>query len=164
MFRHQSISDAGNYFLTGEIEMNTLRRCVPALVLGLMIAFAGASFAQTANQASGDQKASCCCSCCGDSCPMMKKDAMKNHTTSSDKDDCGGCCGDSCDMKKKDGMKHHVVSADKDGCCGCCGNSCDIKNHAKTTSTTTNMSSEKHDCCCGDSCDMKDMKDVKPKP
>ena len=119
--------------------MNTLRRCVPALVLGLMIAFAGASFAQTANQASGDQKASCCCSCCGDSCPMMKKDAMKNHVTSSDRDDCCGCCGDSCDMK----------------------------NHAKTSGAAMNMSSEKHDCCCGDSCDMKDMnnmKEMKPKP
>src|SRR5256714_11397066 len=119
MFRHQSISDAGNYFLTGEIEMNTLRRCVPAFVLGLMIAFAGASFAQTANQASGNKKASCCCSCSGDSGPMMKKDAMKNHAMSSDKD---GCCGDSCEMKKKDGMKHHVMPADNDGCC-CCGDS-----------------------------------------
>ena len=143
--------------------MNTLRRCVPALVLGLMIAFAGASFAQTANQASGDQKASCCCSCCGDSCPMMKKDAMKNHAMSSDKD---GCCGDSCDMKKKDGMKNHAKSTDKDDCCGCCGDSCDMKSHAKTTGMTTNMSSEKHDCC-GDSCEMKDMKnmkDMKQKP
>ena len=139
--------------------MNTLRRCVPALVLGLMIAFAGASFAQTANQASGEKKASCCCSCCSDSCPMVKKDAVKNHTTSSDKDDCCGCCGDSCDVKKKDAMKNHVMAADRDDCCG---DSCDMKNHAKTTGTTMNMSSEKHDCC-GDSCDKKDMKEMKPK-
>src|ERR1041384_7974207 len=115
--------------------MNTLRRCVPALVLGLMIAFAGASFAQTANQASVDKKASCC-SCCGDSCPMMKKDAMKNH----------------------------AMAADKDGCCGCCGDSCDMKNGAKTNSTAMNMSSAKHECCsCGDSCNMKDMKEMKTK-
>jgi hypothetical protein len=100
-----------------------------------MIAFAGAAFAQTVSQASGD-KASCCC----------------------------GCCGDSCDMKKKDSMKNHVMAADKDGCCGCCGDSCDMKNGAKTTGTTMNMSSEKHDGCCGDSCDMKDMKEMKPKP
>jgi hypothetical protein len=29
---------------------------------------------------------------------MTKKDAMKNHVTSSDKHECC-CCGDSCDMK-----------------------------------------------------------------
>lgn len=143
--------------------MNTLRRCVPALVLGLMIAFAGASFAQTANQASVDKKASCC-SCCGDSCPMMKKDAMKNHAMAADKDGCCGCCGDSCDMKKKDGMKNHVTASGKDGGCGCCGDSCDMKNGAKTNSTAMNMSSAKHECCCcGDSCNMKDMKEMKTK-
>ena len=104
--------------------MNTLRRCVPALVLGLMIAFAGASFAQTANQASGDKKASCCCSCCGDSCDMKKKDGMKNHVTS-DRD---GCCGDSCDMKnhaKTTGTTMNM-SSEKHDCC--CGDSCDMKN------------------------------------
>src|ERR1041384_281811 len=118
--------------------MNTLRRCVPVFVLGLMIAFAGAAFAQVSNQASGDKKASCC-----------------------------GCCGDSCDMKKKDAMKNHAMATDKDGCCGCCGDSCDMKNHAKTTGTTTNMSSEKHDGCCGAPSgmeDMKNMKEMKPKP
>ena len=105
--------------------MNTLRRYVPALVLGLMIAFAGASFAQTANQASGDKKASCCCSCCGDSCDMKKKDGMKNHVTSSDRD---GCCGDSCDMKnhaKTTGTTMNM-SSEKHDCC--CGDSCDMKN------------------------------------
>src|ERR1051326_7519683 len=141
--------------------MNTLRRCVPALVLGLMIAFAGAAFAQTVSQASGDKTASCCCSCCGDSCPMMKKDATKNHVTATDKEGCCGCCGDSCDMKKKDAMKNHVMASDKED--GCCGDSCDMKSHTKTTGTTTNMSSEKHDCCA-DSCDVKDMKEMKPKP
>lgn len=141
--------------------MNTFRRSIPALVLGLTIALAGVSVAQNANQTSGDKKASCC-RCCTDSCPMMKTDAMKSHTMAADKD---GCCGDSCQMKKKDGMKNHTMATNKDGCCGCCGDSCDMKNHAKT-GTTTNMSSEKHDCC-GESCNMKDMKNMKgmkPKP
>ncbi len=135
--------------------MNTFRRFIPALVLGLTIALAGVSVAQNASQTSGDKKASCC-SCCTDSCPMIKKDAMKNHTMATDKD---GCCGDSCDMKKKDSMKNHTMATDKDDCCG---DSCDMKNHAKS-GTTMKMSSEKHDCC-GDSCNMKDMKEMKPKP
>ncbi len=147
--------------------MITLRRCVPALALGLMLALAGAAFAQNATQTSGDNKASSCCSCCSDSCPMMKKDAMKNHAMAADKDGCCGCCGDSCEMMKKESMKNHAMVADKDGCC-CCGDSCDMKKDgaAKTNGAAMNMSSEKHDCC-GDSCNMKDMKktkEMKPKP
>ena len=143
--------------------MNCLRRMIPALVLGLTLAMAGAAFAQNTNQAKSDNKASCC-SCCGDSCPMMKKDAMKNHVSSSDKKGCCGCCGDSCEMKK-DGMKNHAMASDKDGCC--CGDSCDMKAGAASTNGAANMSSAKHEGCCGDSCDMKDkktMKDLKDKP
>jgi hypothetical protein len=149
-------------FLTGEIEMNTLRRFVPAVVLGLTIAMAGVSAAQNANQ-TADSKQSCCCmtsGCCSDTCPMMKKDAMKNHATSSDKHGGCGCCGDSCPMMKKNAMKNHTSSSDKDGCC-CCGDSCDMKKAAKTSGTTP-VASAKHDCCCrGDSCDLKDMKNMK---
>ncbi len=144
--------------------MNSLRRCVPAFALGLMMALAGAAFARATTPATGDKKDSCCCmssGCCGDSCNMKKKDGMKNHAMADDKDGCCGCCGDSCDMKKKDGMKNHAMAADKDGCCGCCGDSCDMKKKDGSTNTNgaMNMSSDKHEsCCCGDSCEMKDMK------
>ena len=87
--------------------MKSLRRFVPGLVLGLTIAIAGVSFAQNVTQNAGDKKEPCCClakGCCGDSCSMMKKDAMKNHAMSSDKHECC-CCGDSCSMMKKDTMK-----------------------------------------------------------
>ena len=90
--------------------MTTQRRCLPALVLGLTLMLAGAAFAQNANPAGGDKKASGCCmsgGCCGDSC-QMKKDE-KNHATAPDKDSCCGCCGDSCQMKK-DSMKNHAGS------------------------------------------------------
>ena len=166
--------------------MKTLRRFVPGLVLGLTIAIAGVSFAQNANQATGEDKHSCCCATDSGSCQMMKKDGMKNHAASADKDGCCGCCGDSCQMMKKDGAKNHAASADKDGCCGCCGDSCqmmkkDAKNHAmaahkeggccgdschmkdgaKTTTTTATAASDKHECC-GDSCNMKHVKTEKP--
>lgn len=144
--------------------MNSLRRYVPCLVLGLTIAIAGVSFAQNANQTAGDKQASCCCmsaGCCGDSCSMMKKDALKNHVMSSDKDGCCGCCGDSCQMMK-DAMKNHATSSDKHECC--CGDSCAMKDSAKTSATNAKegTSAPKHACCCcGDSCDMKDMKNMK---
>ena len=132
--------------------MNTCRKFI--CVLGLTLAVAGVAFAQAATQAVKNMESGCG-ACCGDSCDVTKKDAMKNHVASSDKHDCCGCCGDSCDMKKKDAMKNHVAS-DKDGCGAGCGDSCDMekkdamKNHAN--------SSDKHECCCGgDSCDMKDM-------
>src|SRR6185295_8037939 len=109
--------------------MNTFRKIV--CVLGLTMAVASVAFAQAATQAVNKME-SCCCSSCGDSCDMKKKDAMKNHVAASDKKDCCACCGDSCDMKKKDAMKNHAASSDK------------------------------HEgCCCGDSCDMKNMKDMK---
>ena len=139
--------------------MNRFRKIV--CVLGLTMAVASVAFAQSPTQSSGSNKMdSCCCSGCGDSCDMTKKDAMKNHVASSEKHDCCSCCGDSCDMKKKDAMKNHMSASDKDGCCACCGDSCDVrkkdamKNHV-------NSSSDKHECCCGDSCDMKNMKDMK---
>jgi hypothetical protein len=138
-------------FLQEKIKMNTFRRLLPCVALGLTLALAGATFAQTATQ-SGDNKVDSCC--CSDSCPMMKDGAMKNHATSSDKAEGCGCCGDSCPMMKKDGMKNHATSTGKD-CCGCCGDSCSMmkkdarKHHA--------ISSDKHECCCGDSCSM--MKD-----
>ncbi len=116
--------------------MNSLRRCVPAFALGLMMALAGTAFAQAATSGTSDKKEACCC--------------MSS-----------GCCGDSCNMKKKDGMKNHAMAADKDGCCGCCGDSCDMKKKDGSTNTNgaMNMSSDKHEsCCCGDSCEMKDMK------
>ena len=139
--------------------MKTLGRLVPSLMLGLTLAIAGVSFAQSANQAPGDEKHSCCCmtsGCCGDSCQMMKKDA-KHHAESSDKDGCCGCCGDSCQMKKKDGVKSPATSAGKED--GCCGDSCHMKDGAKTTTATASVASDKHECCCcGDSCNMKHMK------
>jgi hypothetical protein len=142
--------------------MKTLRRLIPSLVLGLTVAAAGVSFAQSANQATGDDKHSCCCmtsGCCGDSCQMMKKDGAKNHAASADKEGC--CCGDSCQMMKKDGMKNHATSTDKEGCC--CGDSCHMKDGAKTTTATATAASDKHECCCcGDSCNMKHMKTGKP--
>jgi hypothetical protein len=141
------------------MNMKNLRRLIPSLVLGLTIAVAGVSFAQSPNQAGIDDKHSCCCmtsGCCGDSCQMMKKDGMKNHAASADKEGCCDCCGDSCQMMKKDGM-NHAASADKEGCC--CGDSCQMKDGAKTSSATA--ASDKHECC-GDSCNMKHMKTEKP--
>ena len=112
--------------------MNKFGRLVPGLMLALTIALAGISYGQNASQSTANKKADSCCSCCGDSCPMMKKDAKKNHAASMDKDSCCGCCGDSCQMTKKDAMKNHAATSDK------------------------------HECCCGgDSCDMKEMKDMK---
>lgn len=167
--------------------MKTLGRLIPSLVLGVTIAIAGVSFAQSANQATGDDKHSCCMTSggCGDSCQMMKKDGMKNHATATDKDGCCGCCGDSCQMMKKDGAKSHAASADKKSCCGdscqmkkkdgannhamsadkegcCCGDSCHMKDGAKATATTATAASDKHECCCcGDSGNMKHMKTMK---
>ena len=89
----------------GEMKMNSLRRCVPAFALGLMLALAGAAFAQATKPATGDKKDACCCmssGCCGDSCDMKKKDGMKNHAMAADKD---GCCGDSCEMKEMKNLK-----------------------------------------------------------
>jgi len=165
--------------------MKNLRRFGPALVLGLTIALAGVSFAQSTKPATSDDKHSCCMSsgCCGDSCQMMKKEGAKNHATSSDKEGCCGCCGDSCQMKKE-GAKNHATSSDKEGCCGdscqmkkdgaknhaastakgCCGDSCQMKGGA---TATAKAASDKHQCCCGDSCNMKHMKhtkDMKEKP
>jgi hypothetical protein len=167
------------------MKMNTLRRFVPAVVLGLTIAIAGVGLAQNATQSGDNKKAESCC-CCGDSCDMKSGD-MKNHAMAADKHECcsAGCCstkdgtrsatgkheccaGDSCSMMKKEGMKNHAAGADKEGCC--CGDSCNMKHDGKM-----NMAGTKHDasaadkhecCCCGDSCDMKEMKskDSKQKP
>ena len=150
--------------------MKNLKRLGPALVLGLMIAVAGVSLAQSANQATSDEKHSCCSrasGCCGDSCQMMKKEGAKNHATSAAKEGCCDCCGDSCQMMKKEGAKNHATSAAKEGC-GCCGDSCQMKEGAKTTTAGVTAASDKHECCCsGDSCKMQNMKhakDLKEKP
>ena len=113
--------------------MRRLRRFGPALMLGLMIAVAGVSFAQNTAPTTGDEKHACCCTASGgDSCQMMKKDGAKNHATSADKE---SCCGDSCQMMKKDSAK------------------------TGTTTATATGASDKHECCCcGDSCDMKHNK------
>jgi hypothetical protein len=158
--------------------MNTFRRFVPVVVLGLTIAIAGVGFAQNATQ-SGDNKKAESCSSCGDSCAMKSGD-MKKHTIATDKRECccsdscatkdGAsrsanasdkhecCCGDSCSMMKQDGMKNHAMATDKSGCCG--GDSCNMKHDGQM-----NMAAMKHGggdkhacCCCGDSCEMKDMK------
>lgn len=167
--------------------MKNLKRLGPALVLGLMIAVAGVSLAQSANEATSDDKHSCCSmssGCCSDSC-QMKKDTMKNHATFAAKEGCCGCCGAA--GQKKDSAKNHVMS-DKEGCCsgcgdscqlmkegaknhatstgneGCCGDSCHIKDGAKTTATGATAASDKHECCCcGDSCNRKHMKTAKEK-
>src|SRR2546422_10203666 len=98
------------------MKMNCFRRCVPLFALRLTIALAGAAFAQNANQAGGDKKASCCKSdCCGDSC-QTKKGEMKNHAVASDKDGYCGCCGDSCQLKK-DGMKNYAILPDNGSDC-----------------------------------------------
>src|SRR5262249_42856033 len=115
------------------MEMKCLRLCVPALTLGLMLALAGAAFAQNVKPSTSENKQSCCRmsgACCRDSCEMTKKDGMKNHVSSSDKESCC-CCGDSCQMKK-DGMKTHATASDKDACC-CCGDSCEMKKDAHHT-------------------------------
>lgn len=100
--------------------MNAFRQVV--CVLGLTMALVSVAFAQSVAQNGATMKMDSCC-CCRDSCDMKTKDAMKNHVTSSDKQDC--CCGDSCDMKKKDAMKNHVTSSDKHECC--CGDACNMK-------------------------------------
>src|SRR5438309_85564 len=99
------------------MKMNKFGRLVPGLMLALTIALAGISYGQNASQSTANKKADSCCSCCGDSCPMMKDGAMKNHAAASDKQDCC-CCGDSCATMKKDTKKNHAASMDKDGCCG----------------------------------------------
>ena len=80
--------------------MNACRKIF--CVLGLTIALAGAAFAQSVAQTAAAKIDSGCC--CGDSCDMTKKDAMKNHADSSDKHECC-CCADSCDMKNKKDTK-----------------------------------------------------------
>ena len=82
--------------------MNTFRKLI--CVLGLTMAVASVAFAQAAMQAVNKME-SCCCASCADSCDMKKKDAMKNHVTSPDKEGCCACCGDSCDMKNMKDMK-----------------------------------------------------------
>lgn len=139
--------------------MKNLRRFGPALVLGLTIALAGVSFAQSTKQTTSDDKHSCCSKdsgCCSDSCEM-KKQPMKNHATSTDKEGCCGCCADSCHMMKKEGAKNHATSSDKEGCCG---DSCHMKGGA---TATAKVASDKHQCCCccGESCNMKHMKQTK---
>ncbi|HEY5837591.1 MAG TPA: hypothetical protein VIT19_01065 [Pyrinomonadaceae bacterium] len=136
--------------------MKNLRRLGPALVLGLTIALAGVSFAQSTKQATSDDKHSCCCMSsegCGDSCQMKKKEGAKNHVTTNT-EGCCGCCGDSCQMMKKEGAKNHATSNAK----GCCGDSCQMKGSA---TATAKADSDKHQCCCGDSCNMKHMKHTK---
>ena len=147
---------SGNNFLTGDMKMKNLRRLGPALVLGLTIALAGVSLAQSAKQATSDDKHSSCCmssGCCGDSC-QMKKEGAKNHVTSN-AEGCCGCCGDSCQAMKKEGAKNHATSTAK----GCCGDSCHMKGGA--TATAKAASSKHQCCCCGDSCNMKHMKHTK---
>jgi hypothetical protein len=131
--------------------MNKFRRLVPGFVLGLTIALAGVSFAQNATQSGAGKKMD---SCCGDSCPMMKDGATKNHAASTDKHECC-CCGDSCSMKKDGAMKNHAASSDKGECC--CGDSCATM---KQDGAKSGAASDKHECC-GDSCNMKEMKDMK---
>jgi hypothetical protein len=58
---------------------------------------------------------------------MKKKDGMKNHATSSDKESC--CCGDSCDMKDSAHHTTTTASSDKHECC--CGDSCNMKDMKK---------------------------------
>jgi hypothetical protein len=57
---------------------------------------------------------------------------------------------------KKDGMKNHANSADKEACC-CGGDSCEMKADAHHT-TMSASSDKHDCCCGGDSCNMKDMK------
>lgn len=150
---------AGNNFSNRRMKMKNLKRLGPAIVLGLMIAVAGVSLAQSANQATSDEKHSCCSKasgCCGDSCQMMKKEGAKNHVTSAAKEGCCGCCGDSCHMMKKEGAKNHATSAAKEGCCG---DSCHMKDGG--TATATAASGKHQCCCCGDSCNMQHMKHTK---
>src|SRR5712671_1406570 len=131
--------------------MNKFRRLVPGFVLGLTITLAGVSFAQNATQSGAGNKMD---SCCGDSGPMMKYGAMKNHAASTDKHECC-CCGDSCSMKKDGAMKNHAASSDKGECC--CGDSCATM---KKDGAKSGAASDKHECC-GDSCNLKEMKDMK---
>jgi hypothetical protein len=128
--------------------MKSLRKILPALVLGMGLALSGASFAQNAN----DQKAESCCAsecCCkGDSCMMKKDSAKTNHATMPGKHE---CCGDSCPMMKE--------GKDKSAKHECCGDSCVMKkDDAKTNHA--NMADKHQCCCCGDSCSMKETPKV----
>lgn len=115
--------------------MKNIKGFTLGLVLGLSIAVAGIAYAQTNTQSDQNKKAECCCvamNCCkGDSCQMMKKDGMKNHATSADKEGC--CCGDSCHMKGGAKTTTATAASDKQSCC-CGGDSCEM-NHTKHMKT-----------------------------
>ena len=71
-------------------------------------------------------------SCCGDSCPMKKKDGATATGASATADhSCCGCCGDSCPMKKKEGTTA-TSATDEKSCCDDCA-CCKDKEKTKTT-------------------------------
>jgi hypothetical protein len=72
-------------------------------------------------------KATSCCCCKGDSCPMKDKSKTTADAKSSCCDDCDCCKGDSCPMKMKHDQKDSMAmpmddkSGDKKSCdCSCC--------------------------------------------
>jgi len=105
---------------------STILIALVVLLLTALVAVVAQTPAQDPAK-SADKKAESCCS--DGSCPMMKKEGATANTdgTTAGADIKHDCCGDSCDMKKKDAMKNHANSSDKhEGCC--CSDSCDMKN------------------------------------
>ena len=81
-------------------------------MLAAVLAFSGASLAQSTTQNESKKQESCCamesCCCKGGSCSMKhgekptQKEESKEHAH---KDGCCCCSGDSCQMKAKDKQK-----------------------------------------------------------
>ena len=88
--------------------------------------------------------------CCGDSCPMKKKDGNHaEHGKDHAKGEGHNCCGDSCPMKgehDKAGGDHAKMEGHS-----CCGDSCPMKKKDGEAKTTAASASDEGKSCC-DNC------------